>query len=106
MPKVDVSKGIEVGPSHYSVVCGEDTNKELESKAVYGDCAGLLRRIRVATNTSEEQFSTTFLHESLEAINDIWCNSKLEHELLTNLANGLSQVLRGLGISFKFDNSR
>jgi len=97
--------GIEVGPFHYSVISDAESDRELGDRQLYGDCSHMLRRIRVASDTSREQFTCTFLHEAIEAINNVWCNDKMEHALITNVAYGLAQMCRGLGIEFYADQS-
>jgi len=98
--KVDVSKGFELGPFHYEVICDERGEKDLEASNCYGKCDNLHKRVRITKNFKAQQFDNTFVHECFEAVNCVYCNDKVKHDELTNMAHGFSQILKSLGVSF------
>ena len=100
--KVDVSKGFELGSYHYKVLQSNEVEKGLEGDNAYGKCSNLHRQILMTKNFSPDQFCNTFIHECLEAVNNIYCNNNMKHDLLSNTGNGLSQILKSLGISFYY----
>ena len=100
MIKVDVSNGFELGCFHYTVVNGDNTNKELFARERYGEHSSTQRLVRVSTQYSPDQYYNTFIHELIEAVNDVYCNSKIKHDEVTTLANGLSQVFKSMGLMF------
>ena len=100
--EVDVSKGIEVGSFHYEVLQDSETEKDLEADSSFGKCDNQHRRIKITMNYAGEQFSNTFVHECVEAVNSNYCNNLLKHSEITNLSNGLTQLLKSLGIQFVY----
>jgi len=98
--KIDVSKGFEVGSMHYQVDMSDKAREELIGKDCYGDHLVYLKIIRVANNLSKDQVRNTFIHECIEAVNQQYCNDKIKHDEITNMANGLSQIFKSLDIEF------
>ncbi len=98
--KVNISKGFDLGNFHYEVESGAITEKQLEADACYGKCDNLNKVIRLTTNFSQDQRSNTFIHECIEAVNAVYCNSKLKHDEINNLGNGLAQILKSLNVEF------
>jgi len=100
---VDVSKGFNLGCYHYKVLTDERTNDNLRSAMRYGEHSSTMREVRVSDEYAGE-YHSTFVHEVIEAVNNIYCADKLEHQEITTLANGLAQVLGSLGIEFSFED--
>ena len=99
MIEIDISKGIEVGGLHYTIETSPKISKELSSRGNSGECD--TQNLRIILGVLEEDHTrNTFIHECLEAVNVQYCNSRLEHNDLTNMANGLSQIFKSLGIAF------
>jgi len=100
--EIDISRGIEVGSFHYKIVVNKETDKDLEGRVRFGEHHNVSRELRIASNHSPQQFTNTFLHETMEAINEIYCNGNLKHDHITNIANGISQVMKSLDIDFTY----
>lgn len=98
--KIDVSRGFEVGSFHYKVDMSDKAREELIGKDCYGDHLGYIKVIRVANNLGQDQVRNTFIHECIEAVNQQYCNSKIKHDEISNMANGLAQIFKKLGIEF------
>ena len=98
--KIDISKGFELGGHSYRVDMSDNTREALIGKDCYGDHLGYQKIIRIANNIDIDQIRNTFLHECLEAVNQHCCNSKVKHDEITNMANGLAQITKSLGIVF------
>lgn len=99
MVEVDVSKGVEVSSFHYDVKYDGDSTKDMESSHLWGNCSFHQKVISIRECDSA-QFRATFLHECLEAINEYYCNRSLKHDEITNIGNGMAQILKSLGITF------
>ena len=100
--EIDISKGMEVGCFNYKVIVNKETDKDLESRSRFGEHHNLSKELRIASNHSPQQFTNTFLHETMEAINAEYCNGNLKHDYITNIANGLTQVMKSLDIEFTY----
>jgi hypothetical protein len=99
---IDVSKGFELGCFHFQVLSGGEVDNELSSRGRHGECHDCLHILTVSSQFSPDQFHNTFLHELIEATNTLYCNDKITHDGITNLANGLSQALKSLGVNFRY----
>ena len=100
MKKIDVSQGFELGPFHFTIITNEQTDAELHGRQRLGECDFSLHVLRVVSGYGDEQYHETFIHECIEAANEIYCNSKIKHDEISSLANGLAQVLMSLGVQF------
>jgi hypothetical protein len=99
--KVPIPHSVEIAGFTYSIEANGQHSNDLMAKNCWGDCANALRRIRLDVGLmSPDQLRNTFLHELLEAINVLYCNESLNHRQLTNVGNGLAQVLKSIGIEF------
>jgi len=103
MLKIPVKDGCEVGEFHYKVEVGKEANDELKSNLNFGTHNQPLRRLRVTDEFGEEQFHSTFIHELMEAVDDVLVTPNLKHEQLTNVAHGIAQALKSLGIQFVYE---
>ncbi len=99
---IDVSKGFELACFHYKVESGDTSNADLVSRAIYGEHHDVGRKVVISTDYGKEQYHSTFIHECIEGVNSTYCNSKLKHEEITNIANGISQILKSLGVIFTY----
>jgi len=96
-----VPSEVKIGGFTYTVDSSEEACERLRESKDFGHCINTKRLIRINTEDySGQENSNTFLHELIEAINDVWCNPKLGHDEITNLCNGLHQVLEGLDVRF------
>ncbi len=100
MPKIDVTKGIEVGGFKYAVDMSEVAHRNLLADNDYGQCDYRNKVISVDYAESPEEISKVFIHEVIEAVNHIYCNDKIEHEKIQQLSYGIHQVCESLGIQF------
>ena len=98
--EIDVKKGFELGCFKYQVKDGEAVTRDLRSRSRYGECSWQNQEIRVSDDFSKDQWHNTFLHELLEAINEVYCNGKINHDVLTNCANGLAQAIKSVDVIF------
>ena len=78
----------------------KEVSKELASRGHFGECSFDSHTIRVSKDFGTDQYHSTFLHEVVEAVNEENCNYKIKHTEVTNLANGLAQVFKSLGVIF------
>jgi len=99
---IDISKGFELGAFHFDIETSDKIDKELIGRNRYGECSTQGQVIRISGDYPKDQYSNTFLHECLEAVNSVYCNDGLNHKHITNTANGLAQILKSLGISFVY----
>jgi len=106
MVKINVSKGFEVGPYHYSLECGPEYDEDLDGRVLWGECSQYRRCIRVKSGLPQQQFRATLLHEIVEAVNDVYLSRALSHEEVSAIGNGLSQVFKGLGVEFVIDGQK
>ena len=104
--QVDISKGFELGAITYAVDMSDRTREDLIGKDCYGDHLGYRKIVRIANNIGDDQIRNTFIHECIEATNSQYCNSKLKHDDITNLSNGLAQILKSLGITFVYNSKQ
>jgi len=102
MIRVDVQHGLELGEFHYTVDCSEQAEKDLRADLNFGEHSQSQRRLRITKEHGDEQYHSTFSHELIEAINEVYCLRKLNHDHITNLAHGLAQALKSLGIQFTY----
>ena len=98
--KIDVSKGFEIGAITYGVDMSDKAREDLIGKDCYGDHQGYNKVVRIANNIGNDQIRNTFIHECIEAVSAHYCNNKIKHDEITNLANGLSQIFKSLNIEF------
>ena len=101
--KIPVKKGFSLGCYKWKVKSDIQTDKKLQSEHRYGACDFGKRTLEIGTDYNEDQYHSTFIHEIIEAINEEDVNGKLKHDEVTNLANGMSQVMKSLGVVFSYD---
>ncbi len=98
--EVDVSKGFDLGCFHYRVKADRETDASLRSTGLYGDCSSQTHLIKLCASDSPDRLHETFLHEMVEAVVEHSCYRKVKHEEITNLAYGLAQALKSMGVVF------
>ncbi len=100
--EIDISEGIEVGPFHYKVKCGEEIETELDSRQHHGEHCGFQHLLRIGNRGDSQQFDNTFIHECMEAIDCVFFESDLKHHDLTLIAHGFAQIFKSLGVTFVY----
>ena len=101
MIEIKVPSSIKVGGYDYIIEVSPEHDKELEDFDNWGEHSARLKRIRIRSRCSEQQFSETFLHEILHAVDEVYNHHGLNNEIVSALSQGLFQVLEQLGIRFK-----
>lgn len=100
MIKIDVTKGIKVGGFDYAVDMSDEAHKSLRADNNNGQCDCHNHLIQLDHDLDDVTLSKTFIHEVIEAVNQIYCNDKIEHEKIQQLSFGIHQVMESLGIRF------
>jgi len=98
--EIDVSKGFDLGCYHYCILDDAKTTEDLRGRSRYGECSHQSQEIRISNDYKSDHYHNTFLHELLEAVNEVHCNGKMSHDVITNCANGLAQVMKSLNVIF------
>lgn len=98
--KVVIPACIKVGGFDYSIKADSENDVELKDNDNWGEHSGRLRQIRIQSDCTPQQFSQTFLHEILHAIDTVYQGVKLSNEEITSLSSGLFQVLEQLDVRF------
>lgn len=97
MIEIDVSKGFDLGCFHYIFKIDKDLAL---NRNRYGECSHHNHLITTAPDLDSDQFLNTYIHELIEAVNISNCCDKLRHDHIINLAHGLAQIFKSLGIRF------
>ncbi len=100
MIEIPVPEILKVGGFDYTIMLSNEHTIELKANGNWGECNDSLRRIRIDTNASAQQFSQTFLHEVIHAVDAVYGNFKADENLTHAVANGFLQVFEQLGIRF------
>lgn len=93
--KVRRPRKIKVAETAYKTLMRSETWSD--KKNLYGQIHFDKKTIELAKNQDEEELVDTFLHELAHAIfheHNIDINNKLEEEIVTKLANGLTQFFK------------
>ncbi len=98
MIEIKIPKKLKVGGFDYSLEMSEYHDRELWDAENWGEHSVKLRRIRISTGCSVQQFSETFWHEIIHAVDTVYQGSKLSNDEVAALSNGLFQVLEQLGV--------
>ena len=98
MIEIKVPTTLQIGGFNYSIEMSEEINKELWDNENWGEHSGRLRRIRLGTDCLPQQFSETFFHEVLHAIDTVYQGCQLSHQEISALSNGLLQIFEQLGV--------
>lgn len=93
--KIPRPKKIKVGGHEYKVVLDDSIllNEQRVGEVDHNNCI-----IRVHTPLAHDKAVVTFWHETVHAINYVFLDSKLVEADIAGLAEGLYQVLQGMGI--------
>ncbi len=103
MIKVDIRNGFDVGCFHYEVLSGSEVDKELSEDKQYGICNNIQKQVSITSEFGVDQILHAFTHEIIEAVNYVYCNKEIKHGDIIRISEGLSQVLKSLGIRFTLD---
>jgi hypothetical protein len=96
--KISIPKTLKIGGFDYNIDITHDA--DLRADGCYGQCKEMTRSIAVDSSISEQQFSHTFLHEMLHAVDSVYGINSVTEEQNKHLAQGLFQVMEELGIRF------
>ncbi len=100
MIEVKIPETIKIGGFDYSIVINSIQDAELHSNDNMGECSSRLRRLIMRSDLSPQELSSTFSHEILHAIDDVYGHYELSEKKIAELSTGLFQVLEQLGIRF------
>jgi hypothetical protein len=67
---------------------------------VHGQCDFFNQIISVDHDLNDVEFSSTFIHEVIEAVNYHYCADNIAHDQISQLEFGLHQVCESLGVRF------
>ena len=101
---IDITRGIEVGGFHFDVDMSDEAHKMLRGELRCGECSHSEKVMRIDSDMSDVRISETFLHEVIEAVNNIYCSDSLNHDQITQLSYGIHQALESLGVRFGKDD--
>ncbi len=97
---IDITKGIKVGGFDYTVDMSRDGHRRILANAHVGECDHLNRILSVDCDVSAAYASEAFIHEIIEAVNNVYCSDEIDHAKITQLAYGLHQVMESLNVRF------
>ena len=100
MKPLKIPESIKIGGFDYTVDMNNESDKFLEAKNWTGSCGYIDKVMQISTKYSPQETSSTFIHEILHASNDVYNMGKIDEEGITNMANGVFQVLEQFGIRF------
>lgn len=100
--KIKIPETQKVGGFDILIDTSAEAHQALIAQHRWGDWSLYGKRIRlqVDTEVGGQELSSTFIHEITEAVNTIYCNSRLSEDDITGISNGWHQVLESLGIRF------
>ena len=100
MLEIPLPEMIKVGGFNYTIKVDAENDTLLTDNDSWGEHSGRQRVLRILSTAPEQQFSKTFIHEVLHAIDMVYQSNKLNDEEVSAISNGLLQVLEELGIRF------
>lgn len=100
MIEIKLPKKIKVGGYDYSVILSVRGNNEVRSSNRIGETSHYSQKITIETDLTEQKFSETFIHEVIHSVDVIYSDSSLSESQVSQISNGLFQVLEQLGIRF------
>jgi hypothetical protein len=98
--EVVIPKTIKIGGFDYAIEMTPAHDIELKDSKNYGECSNMLKRIRICSDCQGQQFSETFIHEIVHAIDNVFGHNTLTEEQVHALGNGFLQVFEQLEIRF------
>jgi len=98
--EIPLPEMIKVGGFNYTIKVDAENDTLLTDNGNWGEHSGRQRVLRILSTAPAQQFSETFLHEVLHAIDCVYHYNGLNNEDVTALSNGLFQVMEELGIRF------
>ena len=93
---------IEAGAREYKVIV--DPLLQL-NEGLVGMCDHQKCEIRLLPRYFSSQLDETLWHEIVHAINVVFLNDKLCEDVINPLGQGYSQVMKGIGITFEWEES-
>jgi len=103
MIEIKLPKSIKVGGFDYKIDISLRRDKQLKDNDNWGEHSGRNREISIVSDCSPQQFSSTFIHEALHAVDCVYQQSELTDKQVSALSHGLHQVLEQLKIRFVKD---
>ena len=97
---IDTSKGFDLGSFHFTVESDGKSSLDLDARDKYGEFIPISNTLRVSPQYGPDHYHVTFLHEVVEAVSNRCCNCRVKHDHITNLALGLAQIFKSMGIMF------
>lgn len=99
MNNIKLKKSIYIGKIRIKVDCSPEISKRLRGENHYGIFEGSPdgKTILVSSEQSPSEFSLTFIHECLEAIQAEVLGSELQHKDICAISICLHQILEDLG---------
>ena len=99
---IRLPKEFQVGPFEYTIDTSDEARARLIGTRYWGETQHSVRQIRLDTlNPSPQELDNTVIHELVHCIENVYLDTTLEERTVAVLANGLHQILRQLGITFK-----
>ena len=98
--RIPAPKTITIGGKTFDVVL-DDSLIALNSKA--GEFDPHRETITIDSHLPPTSRTEVLLHESLEAINDIWLDESLAHGDINRLGEALLQLLNSLGVEIEWN---
>ncbi len=100
MVEILLPSTIKIGGFDYEIKVDGETDTLLIDNDNWGEHSGRQRLLRIKSTAPPQQFSKTFIHEILHAIDLVYQNGKLSNEEVSAISNGLLQVLEQLDVRF------
>ncbi len=99
MIEIKLPESIKVGGFDFKIDLSESRSKELTCANLAGQERTEPYDISIKIDMSPQQFSNTFIHEAIHAVDSIY-RPDLEEKQVLVLTNGLHQIFEQLGIRF------
>ena len=93
-------KSVQIGSRIYQIII--DPNLQL-NEGLVGSCNHQRLVIELLPRHYSSQVDEALWHEILHAINTVYLSSKLSEDDVSNMSEGLAQVLQGSGITFEWE---
>ena len=104
MPKVPVPREIVCGSHTYKVVLSHKATAELTDEGDFGEVNHRTMEVRINLSRPDTQKTEALLHEALHIAERVFASGENMSERQTRLlSEGLSQIIKGWGIEFNWD---
>jgi len=101
---VSVGKGFKVGGFDFAVDTSPQAHRMVTANNNFGECDLRNHTISLSSDIDETLLSKTFIHEVIEAVNNIYCDNGIPHDKIQQLSFGLHQALESLDVRFGVKN--